>query len=88
MDSVGGDHGVDRDDRRERRRRWGWSEEDLEENDRRTAAIRDLMRQAHDGSARSGGRRDEGTRLRGVPRRIHGRRRGKAQDDALLSLLP
>jgi hypothetical protein len=48
MDSIGGDHDVDGDDRRERRRRWGWSQADLEENDRRTAAIRDLMRQAHE----------------------------------------
>jgi hypothetical protein len=39
---------VDLDERRERRRRWGWSEEDLQENDSRTAAIRDLMRQAHE----------------------------------------
>jgi hypothetical protein len=46
MDSVGGDHDVDREERRERRRRWGWREEDLQENDRWTARIRELMRHA------------------------------------------
>ncbi|KAM0921805.1 hypothetical protein ACQ4PT_006719 [Festuca glaucescens] len=46
MDSVGGDHDVDREERRERRGA-GWSEEDLEENDRRTARIRELMSQAY-----------------------------------------